>query len=111
MSSTARTLLAALSLLLIGAAAGVGGDRLMQAHQHRPHVVNGRMVGDPLTLMDDELHLTPAQRTAIREIFTRRQPEVDAAWHAARAQVKTTVDSIIAEVAAQLEPRAAHALL
>jgi Spy/CpxP family protein refolding chaperone len=100
---TARSLIAVLSLLLLGAAVGVSGDRFMQAHHGGPHMVDGHFVGDPVTLMDDELKLTPAQRDTIRAIFSRSQPQVDAAWHAARAQVYATIEHVISQVAAQLD--------
>ena len=98
-----RVVVAALSIFVLGAAAGIAADRTL----HRPP----RMVAfqqmspeERIETLGPSLDLTPEQRTRILAIMHARQPAVDAVWRDARTRLEATVDSVVAEIGAVLEP-------
>lgn len=103
-SGAGRRVLAIVSLLVLGAAAGITGDRMVQRHGLVGTVRFEDVHADPLRVMDEHFDLTQAQRTRVAAILARRQSDVDAAWHTARAHIATTVDSVVEEIAAVLDP-------
>jgi hypothetical protein len=98
-----RAWVAALALLILGAAAGVAVDRL----HHRTGGPLSQLIAevhrDPLGLMDRELHLTPDQRARIAVILERRQGTLDAFWEDTHVRLRATVDSTVSEIAAELD--------
>jgi hypothetical protein len=106
-SSGWRTALAAISLLVIGATAGIAGDRLIQAHGRESERLLADVHHDPLGAIDRAVQLTPDQRTRVGEILQRRQPAINAVWADTHVRLQATVDSVVSEIAAVLEPEQA----
>ena len=94
---------AALALLVIGAAAGIAVDRL----HHRSGGSHSKLIAevhrDPLGLMERKLHLSPEQRARIAVILERRQKTLDAFWEDTHVRLRATVDSTVSEIAAELD--------
>jgi len=94
---------AALALLVIGAAAGIAVDRL----HHRSGGSLSKLIAevhrDPLGLMERKLHLSPEQRARIAVILERRQKTLDAFWEDTHVRLRATVDSTVSEIAAELD--------
>jgi hypothetical protein len=98
-----RAWLAALALLILGAAAGVAVDRL---HHRTGGPLSKRIAEvhrDPLGLMERELQLSPDQRARIAVILERRQGTLDAFWEDTHVRLRATVDSTVSEIAAELD--------
>lgn len=108
----ARIAIALIALALLGAVAGVTADRLLHrpAQHHAARLADGTVVRfadlhtDPAAAIERVLELRPSQRDRIAAILERRQAEVDAAWHEARSRMHATVESVIAEIEAELDP-------
>lgn len=107
-----RIVVAATALVVLGAAAGITADRLLH---RRPHVdavrlSDGTVIrfsdvhADPIGTIDRAVGLRPEQRTRVAAILERRQADIVATWHEARMRLQGTVDSVIAEIAAELDP-------
>jgi hypothetical protein len=101
---TWRTLLAAVSLLAIGAAGGVAVDRLIQSHTDSRTIHFSQVHSDPVGALDKLVQLRPEQRTRVAAILEKRQADIDAVWHDTHARLKATVDSVVSEIAAALDP-------
>ena len=107
-----RLAVAAAALLVVGAAAGITADRLLQQRPaaHAVRLSDGTVVrlsdmhADPIAVFDRAVGLRPEQRTRVATILERRQAEVNAAWREAQTRFQTTTDSVIAEIAAELDP-------
>ena len=102
-----RTALAAISSLVLGAAAGIAIDRLLQAHRSAGDRLLAEVHHDPLGAIDRVVQLTPDQRARIAGILERRQPAIDAMWAETHVRLRATVDSVVSEIAAVLEPEQA----
>jgi hypothetical protein len=108
MSPTGRvhTALAVVSLLIIGAAAGITADRTLHhgggIGKHAAQLAEVQK--DPIGVMDREFHLRPDQKERIAAILAKRQADLDGAWEDARAHLNATLDSVINEIAAVLSP-------
>ena len=98
-----RVVAAALALLVIGGAAGMTLDRF---HHRQPRIVEFRQLSTEqrLEALERELPLRPGQRERIATIMHSRQPAIDLAWRDARARIEATVDSVVAEIDAVLDP-------
>jgi hypothetical protein len=107
-----RTALAAISLVALGAVGGITVDRLMhRAHEpSRTVVVEGDTVrlsdihDDPVGVLDRAVHLRPEQRQKITAIMTQHQRNVDALWSDSRHRLQASMDSVLREVSAALDP-------
>jgi hypothetical protein len=99
-----RSVLAALSLMLLGAAVGIAADRLLHGRQPRLAALHAQALHDPLAVLDEEFDLRPDQRTRIAAILESRQSIMDTTWHATRTRLHATVDSLVNEIAAVLDP-------
>lgn len=102
-----RSVIVAVSFVVLGAAAGVSADRLLH---RRPSPVVIRPIDvheDPLGTIDRALDLRPEQRTRIAAILASRQSEIDTAWHDAHRRLRAIVDSVANEIAAELDPEQA----
>ena len=98
-----RIFLAAGSLILLGAAAGVTVDRVAH-HQGIPVMVEfSRVHGDPVGVIESVITLTPQQRTRIEAILATRQGDIDTAFRDARTRIDAVVNSVVNEIAAELD--------
>lgn len=98
-----RTWIAAASLVVVGAAAGVAADRLLHGRSSEIVIRPIEVHDDPLGTIDRALNLTPAQRTRIAAILESRQPQIDAAWHDAHQRLRAILDGMMDEIAAELD--------
>jgi hypothetical protein len=48
--------------------------------------------------------MTPDQRARIAGIFEKRQGSIDAVWSDTHVRLRATIDSVVNEIAAQLDP-------
>jgi Spy/CpxP family protein refolding chaperone len=113
-SSRWHTALAIVSLLLIGAVVGVTADRLLHRRPTHGGITREEMHGDPMRLLQRELDLRPEQRERVAAIIRARQGTLDSVMLATNRQLRVTIDSVVAEVAAELDPQQAarfHALV
>ena len=100
-----RAVLATLALLIIGAAAGITADRLLhRAPQTRAAVLLSRVQTDAMGVIEDQLDLRPEQRERIAAILERRQGAIDAVWRNTHIHLRATIDSVVEEIAAELDP-------
>ena len=106
-----RTAIAALSLLALGAVAGVTADRMLHRPVDREHiVVEGDTIPlreihrDPVGALDRTVGLRPGQRERVTAILEKRQKDINAVWGDTQGRVKVIVDSMVNEVAAVLDP-------
>ncbi|MGH7471105.1 MAG: hypothetical protein ACRENP_24415 [Longimicrobiales bacterium] len=98
-----RIVLAASSLLALGAVAGVAVDRLMPRH-HDPRMIRlARVHADPLGSIDRLVALRPEQRERIAAILKVRQSAVDDVWRDTHLRLQATIDSVLNEIAAVLD--------
>jgi hypothetical protein len=102
--SPLRTVVAAASLVVLGAAMGVTADRLL----HRTPRVAGFQLADvqadPLGTIDRLIQLRPEQRERVAAILEKRQSNIDAVWQETHTKLIATIDSVISEIAAVLDP-------
>lgn len=104
--------IAVAALVLLGATAGVAADRLLYRRPPADAVrlSDGTVVrladmhADPIEVFDRALGLRAEQRTRVAAIHERRQADINAAWHEARTRLRATLDTVIAEIAAELDP-------
>jgi Spy/CpxP family protein refolding chaperone len=101
---SSRILIAAASLITLGAAAGVSLDRAVQMHHNSAAVDFHQVHHDPIGVIERVIDLRPEQRERIAAILQRRQHDVDAAWHDAHARINATIDSVMTEITAELDP-------
>jgi Spy/CpxP family protein refolding chaperone len=94
---------AALALLAIGAAAGIAVDRLHHRGNGPLGSLHAQVQRDPLGVLDRELDLRPEQRARVAAILERQQGAMDAVWHDAHSRLRTTIDSMVSEIAAELD--------
>jgi hypothetical protein len=100
-----QSLLAAVALLVLGAALGVSADRLHHRSSDADRLaVLERIRADPVGELDRVVKLSADQRQRIAAIMDTRQADIDAAWLNARVQLHATLDSVISEIAAVLDP-------
>ena len=99
-----RAWLAVVALILLGAVGGVAFDRfhLLPSHGGMSRL-HERLRRDPIGVMDRELHMTPEQRTHVAAILERRQKDIDAVWEDTHTRLKATIDSVVNEIAAELD--------
>jgi hypothetical protein len=98
-----RSIVAALSLLLIGAVLGVMFDRF---HHRAPHVIVHRLQPQreaSLAMLDSMLELRDDQRERVREIMERRQPAIDTIWRHTHLDLRAALDSTIGDLEAVLD--------
>lgn len=108
-NESTRALLAAASVFLIGAVAGVTLDRLILI-PHNVHAASapahGAMVrshDQVLTELDEELGLTPGQAESVRAIFAEHQAEIDRAWNQVHEDLLRTIGAATTEVEGVLD--------
>jgi Spy/CpxP family protein refolding chaperone len=99
-----RAALAVASLLIIGAAAGIMADRTLHGGGGAHAAERAEVEKDPIGAMEREFDLRPDQKERIAAILAKRQADLDAAWEDARAHLNATLESVINEIAAVLDP-------
>ena len=99
-----RAWVAALALVALGAVGGITFDRFhVRNHDPLAHLI-AELNRDPVAVMQRELKLRPEQSTRIAAIFARRQGTIDSVWQETHTRLRATVDSVVAEIAAELDP-------
>ena len=98
---TARAVVAAVSLLVIGAALGVTIDR----HRVTPamRVTAIRIHEDPFAVMDSALVLRPDQRESVRSIIEARQTDIEGVWGETHRRLLGLLDSTMSDLEAVLD--------
>ncbi len=102
MNMSPRALLAAASLLLLGASLGVAGDRLVLSHT--PSGGGGTARGATQVVLDtehaarfravlDHMDLSDTQRAAVDSILGHYQGNVEQAWGTIQPALQSTMDS------------------
>ncbi len=92
---------AAISLVILGAALGVAGDRLWRAHRTPvTAVVMDGSHAQRFRAMLDSLDLSDSQRVAIDGILHHFQANVDETWAALRPRLQPTMDSALRAIEA-----------
>jgi hypothetical protein len=102
--SRGHTILAVVSLLVIGAAAGITADRMLHRRPVHGGLDPAEVHSDPVGVLDRELDLRPEQRARVAEILGGRQSSIDRVWVETNTRFRATVDSVVAEVSAVLDP-------
>lgn len=99
-----RFVIAVAALVVLGAAAGITADRLLHRRPVTHAVRLSDAHADPIEIFDRAVGLRPEQRTRVAAILERRQADIDAAWREARTRLRATIDTVIGEIAAALDP-------
>jgi hypothetical protein len=101
-----KLLVVVASLLTLGAASGVAMDRAAQMHAgmslaqfSRIHIHH-----DPLAVIEDAIDLRPDQRARVQAILATHQQELNAAWLEAHQRILATVNEVVADIDAVLDP-------
>ena len=110
MRSGWKAWIAALALLVIGAAVGITMDRLHHRSGSSGSSLHAQVRRDPMAVMERELDLRPEQRPRIAAILERRQNAVNDVWQDAHVRLRATVDSVVSELAAELDSSQARRL-
>jgi hypothetical protein len=99
-----RTVVAVISLIAIGAASGVTFDRLHHRQSNRHMALMDEVRNDPIGALDRRLSLRPEQRERVAAIIQQRQGAIDAVWNDTHIRLQATIDSVVNEIAAVLDP-------
>lgn len=101
--SRLQTALAIAALLVLGAVIGVSADRL---HHRGAAAIPAASIDqhEALDELDRLVTLRPEQRTRIESILATRQADIDEAWRNARSHIEATINQVMAEIEAVLDP-------
>lgn len=101
LSDSARVSLTLLSMLLLGAVAGVGVDRAILMPAGADAVDGSALRGHETVLaaLQAELKLSDDQLARVGEVFARHQSDIEEAWE----QVHETLDLAIEEATTEIE--------
>ena len=99
-----KPFVAVISLLAIGAAIGVTFDRLHYRNANGHMGVMEEVQKDPLAAIDRAVDLRPEQRERVAAVLARRQGAVDAVWRDTHIRLQATIDSVVNDIAAVLDP-------
>jgi hypothetical protein len=98
-----KPLLAIVSLFALGAVSGIAADRFH--HRGTPQqILLQRVHDDPVGEIERRITLRPEQRAQISAILAKRQGAIDAVWSDTHIRLQATVDSVVSEIAAVLDP-------
>ena len=109
LTEPARALVAALSIFVIGAVAGVVVDRAMLIPAHADAAAARAQGGVPrhhedvLAELRAELGLSAEQSRRVQEIFAAHQGEIEAAWAQVHADLQRAMQETTAEIATVLD--------
>jgi len=101
MTTNARAIVATLSLVLFGAALGIGADRLWLSH-HRPTIVLEASHAQRFHALLDTLGLSDEQRRAMDAVLGHFQRNVELSWQALQPDLTATIDSATRQIEAIL---------
>jgi hypothetical protein len=107
--STLRMVIAISSLIIIGAALGITADRMLHGRGDPQMSELRRIQEDPVGAIDRIVQLRPEQRERVATILAARQTMIDSAWHDVHNQLLATLDTVVNEIAAALDPEQAAA--
>src|SRR5687768_928348 len=99
-----KTMVAVVSLLAIGAASGVTFDRLHHRQSNRHMSMMEEVRKDPVGALDRRLGLSTDQRERVAAIIQQRQGAIDGVWRDTHIRLQATIDSVVNEIAAVLDP-------
>ncbi len=91
-------------LLTLSFAAGVVLGAGYERHHGRGHDAMAFSPHEVLEHFSHELSLDSAQVQAVTAILTRRQSQVDSAWHSMQPHISATLDSTLREILTVLRP-------
>jgi hypothetical protein len=95
-------IIAASSLLVIGAAAGVTADRLVSRHSPRP--IEVRFAHTTATdLLEQALGLRGDQRERVAAILATRQSSIDSVWLDTHNRLQSILSGVVDQIAAELD--------
>ena len=94
---------AALALLVIGAILGITVDRFHVRGGDHSSKLLAEINRDPMAVLEREIHLRQEQQAPIKAILDRYQVTLDSVWQAGNDQVRSTVQGVVHEIAAQLD--------
>ncbi len=108
MSTSPRAVAALLIVgaLFAGIVLGIAGDRawLWHTHQfvprHAPRFMSDRLVDH----LDHQLHFTPQQKEAVKQVVERHRARIEAISATIRPQMRAEIDSTNAEIDRLLTP-------
>jgi len=102
-----RAALAAIALLLIGAALGIAVDRVYHRSVAREATrlppTRGTGITASIEFLDSALVLRPEQRRRIEAILARRQGPIDSIWSRTHRSLLSSLDSTVAEMGLLLD--------
>ena len=102
MAARARAVLGVLSLLVLGAVAGIAIDRHVVS---RDHAITAAAFHEmTMSALEERLDLTADQRRRIDSIVVARHNTLRHAWQMLHAQLGAAVDTVHAEIEAVLTP-------
>jgi len=107
MSTKATATIALLVVFLAGLLIGAVADHAYLVVRGRipmRHGLSDRMVARMVERLDDDLHFSAAQRTAVTEILRRRHERISAIYDNVRPQVRAQIDATTAEIDKILTP-------
>ena len=101
--SRMRALLAALSLLVLGAVIGIAADRHL--HAPRGHANPAAAIHEmTMSSLDEHIDLTDEQRRQIDDIVAARRHSLRNAWQLVHTQLGAAADTVHQEIEAILTP-------
>jgi hypothetical protein len=100
--SRGLAVLAAVALLVLGAALGITFDRF---HVRSVPAQTGlfRLHDDPFSVMDSALVLRADQRDRVRAIIEARQQDIDGVWENTHHSLLAILDSVVIDLATVLD--------
>lgn len=108
MSTSPRAVAALLiaGALFAGIVLGIAGDRawLWHTHQFMPHHPPGFRSDRLVNHLDDQLHFTPQQREAVKQIVDRHRARIESISTGLRGQMRQEIDATNAEIDKVLTP-------
>jgi len=107
--STLRMLIATGSLVVMGAALGITADRMLHGRGDARMSQLRAIQEDPVGAIDRVVRLRPEQRERVASVLAARQSMIDEAWHDVHNHLLATLDTVVNEIAAALDPAQAAA--
>jgi len=105
MSMSSRALLATASLVLLGAALGVAGDRFWLAHRPaRVQIVLDNEHRERFRALLADMDLSEAQRASVDSILAHYQDHVEHSWNAMQPVLQNSMDSARRAITALFTP-------
>ena len=105
MSTSPRAVAALLIVgaLIAGVVLGIAGDRAWLWHNHQI-MIRGPRLDRLVDHLDRQLHFTPQQRDAVKQIIARHRTRMEAVSASVRPQMRAEIESTNAEIEKVLTP-------